>query len=140
MGMSTWDMNPDAVNTTSIINITPDDCYVLPGFGYQPRGQAAYKCEAGSFNSGWNKEPCMQCEDGYTTVEAGALNSSSCVIAPGWNWDPALQVPVPCDIGWYCPGLLIDAEPMKCPNGTTTTEARAAAAADCDGKYGIDIS
>jgi len=147
-GMATWDQNSaspgNAPNTTNVTNsvvqnMSPDDCWTMPGYGYDKKAQASKICEPGFYNAGWNKDPCYPCGDGYTTASEGAQAESECVIAPGWFWDTRALKPVPCDKGFWCPGLSLLAEPVQCPNGTTTSQEGSKAKADCDvcsGGYG----
>jgi hypothetical protein len=133
-GMSTLDTKPGQA-PGSVNNTSPDDCWTLPGWGYDRKAQAAKKCEAGTYNSGWNKEPCLPCGDGYTTAGEGALSASDCTIAPGWYLDNDVNSPVPCDEGKYCPGMADAAQAVTCPTGTTTSEQWAQSVMDCDGEF-----
>jgi hypothetical protein len=137
-GMSTMDANPGVllIDKQAIINRKPDDCYTLPGYGYDTRTQSAQVCYQGSYNAGWNRELCTQCPEGYTTPEDGAISSDQCVIAPGWHLDSAQsEKPLPCDYGYYCPGLSLTATAEACPLGTTNNRLMAKSVAECDGEW-----
>lgn len=132
-GMSTMDAK-SGVDASTITNTQPADCYTLPGYGYDRKAQAAKICEAGSYAAGWSKDPCMLCDDGYTTLAEGAVDNSSCVVAPGWYWDAAVSQVVPCDEGFYCLGGSLTAAATACPAGTTTSKEGASSLAGCDGE------
>jgi hypothetical protein len=133
-GMSTMDAK-DGVDPTNVTNVEPADCYTLPGYGYDRKAQAAKQCLAGSFAAGWSKDPCMLCPDGYTTPSDGATTADQCVIAPGWYWDVRASQAVPCDEGYFCPGLTLNASAVACPEGTTTSKEGSEAITSCDGKW-----
>jgi hypothetical protein len=130
-GMSTMDAKD---GNTSVVNVAPEDCWTLPGYGYDRKAQAAKVCAAGSYAAGWSKDPCMLCADGYTTMAEGAVSADACVIAPGWYWDTRSSQAVPCDEGSYCLGGSLTANATQCPEGTTTSKEGAASLAECDGK------
>ena len=135
-GMTTWDQNPnvDAATQAAVLNTDTDSCWARPGVGYDKKAQAAKTCEKGTYNAGWNKDPCMVCKDGYTTVSEGSTSESDCVVAPGWYWDTAVTQVVLCDVGYYCEGLTARADRVQCPVGTTTREQGADSINDCDGE------
>jgi len=128
-GMSTWDFKD---GNTSVVNVAPEDCWTLPGYGYDRKAQASKICAAGSYAAGWSKDPCMLCADGYTTLAEGATSDAACVIAPGWYWDTRSTQVVPCDEGFYCLGGSLNSTATACPEGTTTSKEGAAALAECD--------
>jgi hypothetical protein len=136
-GMSTRDADSSLSDTvrTATVNTGPEDCYTLPGWGYDTQAQSAKLCMAGSYNAGWNKEPCQSCPEGYTTPQEGSTSAIQCVIAPGWHLDPKQSAkPLPCDYGYYCPGMTWTAVAMRCPEGTGNSRLMAKAPADCDGE------
>lgn len=143
-GMTTLDSNPVSGLPADALFTTPSSCVTWPGYGYERRAQAAKKCDVGSYSTGWSLEPCSSCGDGLTTVVSGveaegAASSSECVIAAGWYNDTGSNQPVPCDAGWYCPGLTSAAAAIPCPVGTTTSVAEAKSVGECNvclGGYG----
>jgi hypothetical protein len=54
-GMKTWDVMPglNGEEIDAVENLEPSDCWTLPGYGYDPRAQAAMLCPKGSYNAGW---------------------------------------------------------------------------------------
>jgi hypothetical protein len=132
-GMSTMDVKLN--DTTAVVNIAPEDCWTLPGYGYDRKAQASKICAAGSYAAGWSKDPCMLCADGYTTLAEGAVSGDACVIAPGWYWDTRSSQAETCDEGYYCLGGSLNATATQCPEGTTTSKEGAAALAECDGEF-----
>ena len=138
-GMSTLDANPalSALDKEVLLNRRPDDCYTLPGYGYDSRSQSAQRCYQGSYSAGWDRELCSFCAEGYTTPEEGAISSDQCVIAPGWHLEVKQgEKPLPCDYGYYCPGMSLTATAVVCPEGTTNTRLMATSVAECDGEWG----
>jgi hypothetical protein len=135
-GMTTWDAKENA-DKSAVINNNTDSCFTLPGYGYDKKAQAAKLCENGTYAAGWSKEPCMVCMDGYTTPAEGADSEGDCTIAPGWYWDSVAKQVVPCDEGFYCPGMDLNADRTDCPVGTTTRKQGAASVNECDGEYWV---
>ena len=140
-GMTTMDSHPTlGSNYAATMFTSPSSCVTWPGYGYDKMAQAAKICEAGTYSEGWTLEPCSSCGEGQTTatlgteVEGGS-SSGQCVIAPGFHHDPQADVPVPCEIGFYCPGLTSTAAAIPCPTGTTTSVAAAKAVSECNGEF-----
>jgi hypothetical protein len=133
-GMTTLDNRPGN-DLSNVTNTGPIDCYVKPGFGYDPRSQAAKPCPAGTFNPGWTQDPCMSCDDGYTTLHESSISAAACVIDAGWYYDAAAGKAVPCEMGHYCLGGTATAGVTECPAGTTNARAGTTTASECDGEW-----
>lgn len=85
---------------------TSATCLAPPGHGYNLGNSSAVICPAGSFNEGWNKEPCRPCGAGSVTTDGpGAQSSSYCQVPPGhgaaWMDDGTTLSSGPCPAGTY---------------------------------------
>jgi hypothetical protein len=137
--MLTTDQKPglNATSISEVLNTSPSSCMVLPGYGYDSKFSASRICDLGFWNMGYNKEACLPCEEGSTTIQYGATSQASCVTSPGWYLDLSQSAyPAFCDVDFFCPGL-ITSEAIPCPNGTATMIGGSSSAEQCDGESGL---
>ena len=115
-------------------------CLAPPGFGYVATNHSASPCPVGTFNPGWNKEPCQSCGLGtITTNGPGAESAQECVIPAGHGAqleaDGATLAAAPCPVGTYGRGDstvgLVEVECSKCPDHSTTNTTGATASTQC---------
>jgi hypothetical protein len=108
--------------------ISPDECLAMPGWGWNPDGTASI-CGRGTFNAGWNREPCTSCGEGSLTTDAeGAFTADQCLLPAGHGTtrskDGLVLTGAPCPLGSFgrpAPTAgLVDVECSKCQEHTTT--------------------
>ena len=87
---------------------TMDACVVPPGYGFVPSGSSAAGnasiCANGTYNPGYNRQPCIPCGAGILTDAPGAINADACYTPSGWgNVQNATSVftAFVCPIGTY---------------------------------------
>eukprot|EP00775_Hariotina_reticulata_P003781 gene3781-4040_t len=108
-------------------------CVLQAGWG-TTQSNLVEQCRVGTFNTGGNRQPCTECPSGYTTRQEASTNSSQCVVQPGWELDVALNIPKPCDKGFYSTGGTVEnrnAVCEQCPDGFTTQESESTTSDEC---------
>jgi hypothetical protein len=126
-------------NLTTLANVTkatsPDACLAPPGYGWAAGGTngagVATLCPLGSYNPGYNREPCVKCGNGtITTAAPGATSADQCYTPAGHgNKRDAVSGVLE---GYECPlntygrpnntfGL-VDVECTKCLENTHTNQ------------------
>jgi len=124
------DINGTAAPVTGYVS--EQSCLVRPGWG--TTASIVEQCKAGTYNAGYNREPCKPCAAGMTTLSEGSTSISDCVIQPGWAMDSVLGIPKPCDKGSFSIGGNLTAPNAtceSCPVGFTTQEQEAESATEC---------
>uniref|UniRef100_A0A383V609 Tyrosine-protein kinase ephrin type A/B receptor-like domain-containing protein n=1 Tax=Tetradesmus obliquus TaxID=3088 RepID=A0A383V609_TETOB len=107
-------------------------CLVEEGWG--TTSTLPQKCPVGTYNAGKNREACMSCGTGWTTVGDGKTSAAACVVQPGWRMDTSNGIPAPCDKGSYSVGgteAAPNATCTSCPPGFTTQEDESTTADEC---------
>ncbi|KAI8463454.1 MAG: hypothetical protein J3K34DRAFT_526986 [Monoraphidium minutum] len=126
-----------------------DACLALPGYGFDAVARAGVICPLGSYNLGWNKEPCRQCGAGtVTTAVAGAAGPDQCLTPAGDGSrllaDGATLSGAPCPAGTYGrpqPTFgLVPAECTKCPENTLTVAEGSSSSVQCLAQPGYGYS
>lgn len=135
-----------------------DACLAPPGYGLPPRaaGAAALAnssaaappagailCPLGSYNPGWNKEPCTLCGgEGLTTDALGSQGADDCKIPRGYGTSRDMDAfgnevlsaaPCPADSFGRSADTygLVDVECSKCPDLTFTKGPGSDSPTDC---------
>ncbi|KIZ04286.1 hypothetical protein MNEG_3672 [Monoraphidium neglectum] len=144
-------------NLTTLANVTkatsPDACLAPPGYGWAAGGTngagVATLCPLGSYNPGYNREPCVKCGNGtITTAAPGATSADQCYTPAGHgNKRDAVSGVLE---GYECPlntygrpnntfGL-VDVECTKCLENTHTNQTASTRASQCltNAGYGYD--
>jgi hypothetical protein len=95
-------------------------------------------CQEGLFNEGFNRNPCRECDAGYTSVETGADSPTACVVRSGWALDAASGLPKPCDAGSFGTGGSagnVGGSCTACPAGYSTQKDESVALEECNGRW-----
>ena len=84
---------------------TPDACLAPPGYAYSAAmgtvaGMAAL-CPSNTYNSGYNRQPCISCGGGLLTDATGSTNPEACYTPAGWG--SALSAETGAHIASVCP-------------------------------------
>lgn len=133
-GMGT---EPNATGSSS-----PDNCLVLPGYGWKsgPSPGSATQCGLGSYNPGWNREPCSSCGGGTMTTDVrGSINPDDCKVPAGHGTnrtsDGLTLFGFACPLNTYGRSNdtygLVDVECVKCPENTHTKQVASSAGSQC---------
>jgi hypothetical protein len=112
-------------------------CLVLAGWGTTETSVDI--CLVGFYNPGKNRNPCLPCDNGYTTLGTNSTTANDCVIKAGWFFDADKSLPAPCDKGSYSTGgTALERQPQSCTpcsDGYTTQEQESEDASDCAGEH-----
>lgn len=137
---------PDGLVTLPNVtrSTTLDACVVPPGFGWSATGSttagSATICSIGSYNPGYNRQPCVACGSGILTdAPGGAINADACYTPAGYgNIQDAVTSAFSaliCPVGTYGrPNNtygLVNVECTKCMDHSTTATAGATSQALC---------
>ncbi|KAI8467373.1 MAG: hypothetical protein J3K34DRAFT_523771 [Monoraphidium minutum] len=130
---------PNVTKSTSA-----DACLAPPGYGWLAAGGGggagnASLCAAGSYNPGWNREPCVACGGGSITTDGpGSTSADDCYTPAGHGTRRDVTGALE---GAACPADtygranhtygLVDVECTKCLEHTSTTGEGSTAAAEC---------
>ncbi|WIA13594.1 hypothetical protein OEZ85_007160 [Tetradesmus obliquus] len=120
-------------NATTTGYISEQDCITKPGWGLEISGIVAM-CQEGLFNEGFNRQPCRECDAGFTSVETGSDSPTACVVRSGWSVDAKSGLPKPCDAGTFGTGGTaenVGGSCTACPTGFSTQKDESVAAEEC---------
>lgn len=95
-------------------------------------------CQEGLFNEGFNRQPCRECDAGFTSVETGSDSPTACVVRSGWSVDAKSGLPKPCDAGTFGTGGTaenVGGSCTACPTGFSTQKDESVAAEECSGEH-----
>ncbi|WIA33742.1 hypothetical protein OEZ86_006857 [Tetradesmus obliquus] len=121
-------------NATTTGYISEQDCITKPGWGLETSGIVAM-CQEGLFNEGFNRQPCRECDAGFTSVETGSDSPTACVVRSGWSVDAKSGLPKPCDAGTFGTGGTaenVGGSCTACPTGFSTQKDESVAAEECN--------
>ncbi|KAI8470468.1 MAG: hypothetical protein J3K34DRAFT_420601 [Monoraphidium minutum] len=135
-------------NLVTLPNVTVatsgDACLAPPGYGWSSAGNGgrgtATKCAAGTYNPGYNREPCIKCGNGTITTDTDtSTNADQCYTPAGHgnrrDTISGVLEGYPCPIDSYGrPNNtygLVDVECTKCPENSHT----AAQVIECEFGY-----
>jgi hypothetical protein len=119
---------PANMETLDIGQKTKDACFAPPGYGYNSTSGDAYKCPKGSYNPGWNRQPCVPCGLGdITSNDEGSTNPDDCITRAGYGTtkaDNKTLVTSICPAGSFGRNSdtygMVTVECTKCPDFSTT--------------------
>jgi ferredoxin-like protein FixX len=114
-------------------------CLVPPGHGIGADNATAAPCATGTYNPGWNLQPCVPCGAGNLTTDGpGATSADDCKVPAGYGTSRSMSgvlAAAPCPAGTYGRSTdtygLVDVECTKCLEYTTTAAVGSTTGAQC---------
>ncbi|KAI8467396.1 MAG: hypothetical protein J3K34DRAFT_523791 [Monoraphidium minutum] len=130
---------PTGLQTLGEASTVPSQCLAPPGSGFDAGAGTAALCGRGSYNPGWNRQPCVLCGAGnYTSDTEGSASADDCKIPAGFGSSRGIDgglVAAACAPGTYGREAdtygLVEVECTKCLQYSTTAGAGSTTGAQC---------
>lgn len=131
---------PGGSRTMSEGSTSQDSCMAPPGYGYDLATGTSAICPSGTYNTGWNRDPCTDCGKGsFTTDGEGSISPDACKILAGYgssrSADGLMLTAFECPVGMFGREAdtygLVEVACTPCPEFSTTNSTGSVGIMQC---------